>query len=313
LDLSRCTVVGCQAGQTITPSLNYDPNLLLNSTGHQRRVCDECPPNEFFSEVELDMLVGADVATLKRLKNIVLSGQTHTIVPGVVYITFEGVHHVVIDLEASIYRLRNIIPPILTPEMREQVRITPSYCFTPKSLVVVTADYHGLNGSNKTEDGRDIFFHLGRAELYQKDGRFDIDVISDPAEYAKTSISWGGGPIFIWDGRYDYNPKNEWFSEEALTHYGTTKWGKMTVGISQDRKYLFLTASYGRTLEEHAQNIIELGKRWNINIDRAMRFDGSESTYVAIRLGRFMVPVLNLEEPLIVNCLAVEKVGDGPF
>ena len=37
-----------------------------------------------------------------------------------------------------------------------------------------------------------------------------------------------------------------------------------------------------------------------------MRFDGGESAYLAIRLGDYMVPVLNIEEPLIVNCLAIE-------
>jgi hypothetical protein len=38
-----------------------------------------------------------------------------------------------------------------------------------------------------------------------------------------------------------------------------------------------------------------------------MRFDGGESAYMAIRIGDKMVPILNLEEPLIVNCLAVEQ------
>jgi hypothetical protein len=38
-----------------------------------------------------------------------------------------------------------------------------------------------------------------------------------------------------------------------------------------------------------------------------MRFDGSESGYIAIRLGDTMVPILNLEEPLIVNCFAIER------
>ena len=38
-----------------------------------------------------------------------------------------------------------------------------------------------------------------------------------------------------------------------------------------------------------------------------MRFDGSESAYLAIRMGDYMVPILGLEEPLIVNCLAIEQ------
>ena len=81
----------------------------------------------------------------------------------------------------------------------------------------------------------------------------------------------------------------------------------MTVAVSAERKYLFITASYDLTLEEHAANIIKLGHTWGIDIDRAMRFDGGESTYLAIRLGNYVVPVLNIDEPLIVSCLAVEK------
>ncbi|MCK6630710.1 MAG: hypothetical protein L6R45_36790, partial [Anaerolineae bacterium] len=105
----------------------------------------------------------------------------------------------------------------------------------------------------------------------------------------------------------DYNPEREWFDQENLEHYRTTRWTKLSAAISKDRKYLFISASYGLTLKEHAQNIIDLGQKWGIQVDRAMRFDGSESAYIAIRLGDYMVPVLNLEEPLIVNCFAVER------
>ena len=111
----------------------------------------------------------------------------------------------------------------------------------------------------------------------------------------------------MWNGRYDYNPEHEWFDRENLEHYRTTRWTKLTAAISKDRKYLFISASYGLTLREHAKNIIELGQKWGIKVDRAMRFDGSESAYMAIRLGDYMVPVLKLEEPLIVNCFAIEK------
>jgi hypothetical protein len=173
----------------------------------------------------------------------------------------------------------------------------------------MTADYHGLVGSNKTETGRDIFFHLGRAALFQRDGRYDIDVVAERSEYDRTTISWGGGPIFMWDGQYNYNPKQEWFTSENLAHYRDTRWAKIVAALSQDRRYLFLSASFGLTLEEHAENMINLGQRWGIKVDQAMRFDGSESAYLAIRLGDYVVPVLNLEEPLIVNCLAVEQTG----
>jgi hypothetical protein len=208
----------------------------------------------------------------------------------------------VVDLEESGYILRNIIP-----EAERGTLITPSYCHSPNSLVVVDADYHGLDGSNKTETGRDLFFHLGRAALFERDGQFDLDVIRTREEYDPTTISWGGGPIFIWDGEYNYNPKDEWFEEDILEYYRDTTWSKMTVALSKDRKYLFITASYDLTLEEHAENIFKLGEAWGIDVDKAMRFDGGESTYLAIRLGHYLVPVLNIDEPLIVNCLAVEK------
>ncbi len=248
-------------------------------------------------------MISADSATLARLQKIALSQETYQIAPGVVYIVFNNVHHVVIDLKESGYILRNIIPN--TSE--RGTLITPSYCLSSQSLVVTTADYHGLNGSNKTEIGQDLFFHLGRAALYERNGRFNIGVIRSRPAWDKTSLSWGGGPLFIWNGRYDFNPEQEWFDQENLGHYRTTLWTKLTAAISKDRKYLFISSSYGLTLREHAQNIIDLGQKWGIQVDRAMRFDGSESAYLAIRIGDHMVPVLNLEEPLIVNCFAVEK------
>jgi hypothetical protein len=302
LNLAKCNAAGCGLEAKELPTVEYDYNILLTYQTPTRRVCEECPKNEQLSETELNDLVAANSATLARLRTIALSQKTHQIVPGIVYILFNNVHHVVIDLQESGYLLRNIVP-----NTERGTLITPSYCLSPKSLVVTDADYHGLNGSNKTETGRDLFFHLGRTALFQRDGRFDIDVIREREDYDRVTISWGGGPIFIWDGQYDYNPKQEWFDPDSLEYYRTTRWAKITAALSADRKYLFLTASYGLTLAEHAENIISLGERWGIEIERAMRFDGGESAYLAIRLGDYLVPVLNIEEPLIVNCLAVER------
>ncbi len=303
LDLGRCNAAGCGAGAVVLPTAQYEFNLFMTQSRPVRRVCTDCPSNPQLSNVQLDNLVRADPATLARLRAIALSQETYELAPGVVYIVFNNAHHVVVDLEESGYVLRNIIPDT----SRRGTLITPSYCMSEKSLVVTTADYHGLDGSNKTEMGRDLFFHLGRAALFQLNGRYDIDVIRERKVYDRTTVSWGGGPLFMWDGQYKYNPENEWFEPEALEHYRTKLWTKITVAVSKDRKYLFLTVSYGLTLEEHANNIIALGQKWGIEMDRAMRFDGSESAYMALRLGRYMVPVLDLEEPLIVNCLAIER------
>lgn len=303
LDLAGCNAAGCGAGARPLPTAEDHFNLFLTRTRPARRICADCPQNPQLSQAQLNELVGADPAILARLHAIALSQETYELAPGVVYIVFDHVHHVVVDLEEPGYVLRNIIPEAV----ERGALITPSYCMTDKSLVVTTADYHGLDGSNKTETGRDLFFHLGRAALFQLDGRYDIRVIREREEYDRTAISWGGGPLFIWNGRYNFNPEQEWFEPDALDHYRTKRWAKITAAVSKDRKYLFLTVSYGLTLEEHAQNIIELGQRWGIDIDRAMRFDGSESAYMALRLGRYLVPVLNLEEPLIVNCLAIER------
>ena len=307
LDLSTCNAAGCGAAAVPLPTVGYDANLLLTYETPQRRVCPECPVNEQLSEAELDALVGADAATLARLERIARSQQPYEVTPGIVYIVSNYVHHVVVDLEESGFRFRNIIPPIPDEEIRQTIRITPSYCLTPESLLVMTADYHGLVGSNKTETGRELFFHLGRAALFQRDGRYDIDVIREHSDFAPTTISWGGGPIFMWDGKYDFDPEQEWFTPESLEHYRTTPWAKLTVAVSEDRKYLFISSSFGTTLEEHAENIISLGARWGITMDRAMRFDGSESAYIALRMGDYMVPILGLDEPLIVNCLAIER------
>jgi hypothetical protein len=303
LDLDQCNAAGCGAAARPLPTAQFNADLFLTEKKPTRRFCPQCPKNEQLTDSQLNALIGVDPATLAQLKKIVLSQETYPLAPGIVYLVFNNVHHVVIDLKESGYRLRNIIPN--TPE--RGTLITPSYCLSPKSLLVTTADYHGLNGSNKTERGRDLFFHLGRAVLYQRNGRYNIDVVRTRPAYDKISVAWGGGPLFIWNGQYQYNPEREWFDEENLEHYRTTHWTKITASISKDRKYLFMSVSYGLTLREHAENIIELGKRWAIKVDRAMRFDGSESAYMAIRFGKYLVPILNLEEPLIVNCFAIEE------
>jgi hypothetical protein len=307
LDLSSCNLSGCGSEAVPLPTLTYSNNLLLAYETPKRRICPECPENANLTESELDVLVGADDSVMTQLRDIAYSQEPYEVAPGIVYIVADYVHHVVIDVEESGFRLRNIIPPIPDVETRENVRITPSYCFSPDTLLVTTADYHGLVGSNRTETGREIFFHLGRAAVFKRNGEFDLDVIREHAEFAETSISWGGGPLFIWEGEYNFNPEQEWFTEESLDHYQDTTWTKLTAAVSEDRKYLIISASFGIKLKEHAERIIEFGEIWGIKVDRAMRFDGSESAYMAIRMGENMVPVLGLKEPLIVNCLAIEK------
>jgi hypothetical protein len=305
LDLSKCNAAGCGANALSLPTVAPDTRLLLRAEPPARRLCPECPPNEQLTPAQLNALISANPAALARLQTMALSQQAHQLAPGIVYIVFNTVHHVVVDLHQPGFLLRNIIPH----SAERGALITPSFCASEKSLVVVDADYHGLNGSNKTETGRDLFFHLGRAALFERDGRFDLDVIRERADYDRVSRSWGGGPIFLWEGEYNFNPEQEWFEPEVLEYYRTTRWAKMTVAVSEDRKYLFLSVSYDLSMEEHAQNIIELGRRWGITVDRAMRFDGGESAYLALRLDNRLVPVLNLEEPLIVNCLAIEAIN----
>ncbi len=307
LDLASCNAAGCGAAAVSLPTVEYNENMLLTLATPQRRKCPECPANEKMSAKELDALVHADPATLEQLLTIATSQQPYQIAPGIVYIVVDAVHYVVIDLKEAGYVLRNIIPPIPDPETQANIRITPSYCFRPESLVVMTADYHGLVSSNKTETGRELFFHLGRSALFQLDGRFDIDVIREHKDFKRTAISWGAGPIFMWNGKFDYNPQQEWFTSDNLEHYRDTRWGKTIAALSDDRRYLFLSVTYGITLRQYATKITKFAEKWGIKIDRAMIFDGNENAYMAIRLGDYMVPLLGIEEPLIVNCLAVEK------
>ncbi len=304
LDLSTCNAAGCGVNAKILPTAVYSSNLLLAATPHQRRDCPECPTNPVLSEAELNQLLQANPATLARLRAIALSQETYEVAPGIVYIVHKNVHHVVIDLAASDFTLRNVLPTTV----ERGTLIPPSYCYTPNSLIVMDADYHGLNGSNKLETGEVPFHHQGRAALFDLNGRFDLDIIRDPELLNQTNISWGSGPIFMWDGAYNYNPFQEWFEEEALEYYRTTRWAKATIAITENRQHLFLSVSYGQTMESHANNIIELGQKWGLKPDRAMRFDGGESAYLSIRIGDKMVPLLELEEPLIVNCFVVERM-----
>ncbi len=155
LNLAKCNAAGCGLEAKVLPTIEYDYDILLTYETPVRRVCEECPPNEQLSETEIGNLISPDRTTLARLRTIALSQESAEIAPGIVYIVFDKVHHVVIDLEESGYILRNIIP-----DAERGTLIAPSYCLSLNSLVVIDADYHGLNGSNKTETGQDWFFHL---------------------------------------------------------------------------------------------------------------------------------------------------------
>jgi hypothetical protein len=247
-------------------------------------------------------LTGVDGATMQQLWDAVRSQRAHPIAPGVVYFVYDRVHHVVVDLQEPGIILKNKVPQ----RGERGTLFTPSCCVAPDALVITDADYHGLDGSNKA-DGREYFFHQGRAALFVRDGRYDIGVIRTREEYEPVTTSWGGGPIFIWDGAYNFDPFNEWFQPTVLEYYRTSRWAKMTAAVSEDRKYLVLSVSYGLTLEEHAGNIVELGRLWGIRIDRALRFDGAESAYLGLRLGPHFVSVLDIPEPKIVNCLVIRQ------
>lgn len=241
---------------------------------------------------------------MQQLWDAAWSQRAYQIAPGIVYLVYDRVHHVVVDLQEAGIVLQNKVP--LRGE--RGTLFTPSCCVAPDALVITDADYHGLDGSNKA-DGREVFFHQGRAALFVRDGRYDIGVIRTREEFEPVTTSWGGGPIFVWDGKYNFNPFDEWFHPQVLEYYRTSTWAKMTAAVSEDRKYLVLSSSYGLTIAEHAANIIELGRLWGIQIDRALRFDGAESTYLGLRIGPHFVSVLDMQEPKIVNCLVIRREG----
>jgi len=239
---------------------------------------------------------------MQQLWDAVWSQRAYEIAPGVVYFVYSSTHHVVVDLQEPGIVLQNILPQ----HGERGTLFTPSCCVAPEVLVITDADYHGLDGSNKA-DGWEVFFHKGRAALFVRDHRYDIGVIRTREEYAPVTTSWGGGPIFIWDGEYNFNPFDEWFQPQVLEYYRTSRWAKMTAAVSEDRKYLVLSASYGLTLKEHAENLIELGRLWGIKIDRALRFDGAENAYLGLRIGPHFVSVFDMQEPKIVNCLVIRR------
>ncbi|MBN1311611.1 MAG: hypothetical protein JXB30_09340 [Anaerolineae bacterium] len=304
LDLSTCTVNGCGA-QSSDTAANADERPIGQLVWLQEppwgNTCDDCPENQQLSPAKLASITEVDSATLSLLQTIVASSQAYEISPGIVYIVDHNTHHIVIDLEEPGYRFRNVI----SEGDRERL-ITPSFCVSQSSLVITNADYYGLHGSNKTETGREVFFHPGWAALFKLNNRFDIDVL-DQESYERAEISWGGGPIFIWDGVYHFNPKYEWFTVESLTWYETTQRPTISAALSRDRKYLMLTVSTGLTLKQHAEQAILFGEGWGIEIEKAIRFDGDSSVYLAIRLGEKVVPLLYSREPTIANCFAVEK------
>jgi hypothetical protein len=307
LDLSSCTVLGCGYGPADpVPTAATGPRPYIPQTPPARRDCQICHGGEPVESPQFLSLTDVDRATTQQLRAAVWSQRAHPIAPGVVYFVYNSVHHVVVDLQEPGIVLQNIVPQ----RGERGTLFTPSCCVAPDALVITDADYHGLDGSNKA-DGREYFFHQGRAALFVREGRYDIGVIRTEEEYEPVTTSWGGGPIFIWDGEYNFNPFDEWFQPQVLEYYRTSQWAKMTVAVSEDRKYLVLSASYGLTIAEHAENIIEMGRLWGIVIDRALRFDGAESVYLGLRLGPHLVSVLDITpEPKIVNCLVIRRRGD---
>lgn len=306
LDLRSCTILGCGYGPADpVPTAATGPKPYIPKTPPARRVCQTCHGSEPVESPQFLSLTEADGATMQQLRDVAWSQRAYQIAPGVVYFVYNSVHHVVVDLEEPGIVLQNIVP-----QRGEQGTLfTPSCCVAPDAVVITDADYHGLDGSNKA-DGREVFFHQGRAALFVLDGQYDIGLIRTEEEYEPVTTSWGGGPIFIWDGEYNFNPFDEWFHPKALEYYRTSLWAKMTAAVSEDRKYLVLSSSYGLTIAEHAENIIELGRLWGIGIDRALRFDGAESTYLGLRLGPHLVSVLDIAEPKIVNCLVIRRRGE---
>lgn len=303
LDLASCTILGCgYSPADPIPKAAVAPRPSIPQTPPARRDCQTCHGDEPVRSPQFLSLTDVDRATIQQLWDAAWSQRAYPIAPGVVYFVYNSVHHVVVDLQEPGIVLQNILPW----RGERGTLFTPSCCVAPDVLVITDADYHGLDGSNKA-DGREYYFHQGRAALFVRDHRYDIGVIRTREEYAPVTTSWGGGPIFIWNGAYNFNPFNEWFQPKVLEYYRTSRWAKMTAAVSEDRKYLVLSASYGLTLEEHAENIIALGRRWGIKIDRALRFDGAESAYLGLRIGPHFVSVLDMQEPKIVNCLVIRR------
>jgi hypothetical protein len=306
LDLTSCTILGCGYGPADpVPTAAVGPAPYIPEIPPARRECQTCHGGEPVKSPQFLNLTDVDRATMQQLRDAAWSQWAYQIAPGVVYFVYDSVHHVVVDLQEPGIVLQNIVPQ----RGERGTLFTPSCCVAPDALVITDADYHGLDGSNKA-DGREYFFHQGRAALFVRDGRYDIGVIRTQEEYEPVTTSWGGGPIFIWDGEYNFNPFDEWFHPDILEYYRTSPWAKMTAAVSEDRKYLVLSASYGLMLKEHAENIIALGRLWGIGIDRAVRFDGAESAYLGLRIGPHFVSVLDMPEPKIVNCLVIRRRGE---
>ncbi|MDH4136754.1 MAG: hypothetical protein OEW09_08605 [Anaerolineae bacterium] len=306
IDLNSCTILGCGYGPADpVPTAAVGPKPYVPQTPPARRVCQTCHGGEPVKSPQFLSLTDASGTTMQQLRDAAWSQRAYQIAPGVVYFVYDRVHHVVVDLQEPGIVLQNIVPQ----RGERGTLFTPSCCVAPDALVITDADYHGLDGSNKA-DGREVFFHQGRAALFVRHGQYDIGVVRTQEEYEPVTTSWGGGPIFIWDGAYNFNPFDEWFQPEVLEYYRTSTWAKMTAAVSEDRKYLVLSSSYGLTIAEHAENIIALGRLWGIKIDRALRFDGAESAYLGLRIGPHFVSVLDIPEPKIVNCLVIRRRGE---
>ncbi len=116
----------------------------------------------------------------------------------------------------------------------------------------------------------------------------------------------GGGPTFVWDGKYDWDHWHDIFGPGKEDEYRLTARAQTIVGLSKDNKTLFLmtvdetNGNQGMTPEQTVPLLRDLGA-WS-----AMKMDGGGSTTMWLK-GNTLHPVGGPAAPLPMPLLSLTR------
>lgn len=229
--------------------------------------------------------------------------------PGIYYkkdAAFGATYHIV---KIGIYKQNISAHAISSRETREH-NGKIQYKYTPLSeLAQVTGVDVAINAGffNPTQaygefeetviiDGNVLNFRADRAVFAWKDKRARIGVWGavDNVPYKENAI--GGGPVFILDGHYNFDPYNEAFSEAVKIERQYGKNARTAIGMTENQKELIIMVvdgndafDIGMNAEEMAQILIQ-----DYDVDMAMMLDGGGSS--TLIMGEELVNKPNLGE-----------------
>jgi len=240
--------------------------------------------------------------------------------PGIKYLNHKTSHpwdiHVIkIDLLNKNIKIRHVLPN--DKYERGEGETTSSMARRVGAVVAVNADYFGRNPSkdnyHKAEGTTFVEGKKHNTNPYRSAIAFSKNNDKSEINMWSSSEPWfynvfGGGPIFVIDGRYAHNPLGEDLGDKH--RYNPEP--HTAVGLSKDKKTLFLVVVDGRQKTSRGMNSKELGDFMiGLGVDRAMFFDGGGSSTLYME-GEVINNPSDGTERYVANALATIYEPEAP-